>query len=265
LGTDEPGQEAAVANRFNDKYQDSIWPLKSVPWSHWSIVMTYLCKTAAVVLLFSSYCFSQEPVPILNARWERTTRQAPKPNIDLTVPAKPVLPENKNFQRKAREQRTDNPTDPYEASIEGRSAAMERAVQESRTPQSDDIAGYSYFADVRNDSGNTVEVIFWEYRFTEIARPANVIRRQFLCAIKLKNGDKGALSAFSLLGPSDVIGVESLAKSTDKIFNEEALVNRIEFADGNILQRDTWKFGDVKAAVERATSTPWGKEICRAL
>ena len=178
---------------------------------------------------------------------------------------KPVNPDEKNFQRKAREQRTDNPRDPYEDSIDGRSAAIDRAVQESRTPKADDVMGYTYVAEVRNDSGQTVEVIFWEYAFTEIARPTNVIRRQFLCGAKLKNGERKELSVFSLLGPSDALDVESLAKSTGKLFDEKVRVNRVELADGNILQRNDWKYADLKKAVERATSTPWGNEMCRAL
>ena len=118
---------------------------------------------------------------------------------------------------------------------------------------------------MRNDSGKTVEIIYWEYRFTEIANPANVVRRQFLCSVKLKNGASKELPAFSTLGPSEVIDANSLAKSTGKLFDEKVIVNRIEFADGAIVQRNNWKFEDVKKAVERATSTPWNKETCRAL
>lgn len=227
--------------------------------------MSVLLKASILVLLLSPYCFSQEPVPILRSHWRRTIKPAPKPNITAGGPVKPVNPDEKHFQRKAREQRTDNPRDPYEDSIEGRSAAIDRAVQESRTPKTDDVNGYSYVAEVRNDSGSTVEVIFWEYQFTEIARPTNVIRRQFLCGVKLKDGERKELSVFSLLGPSDALDVKSLAKSTDKLFDEKVQVNRIELSDGSVLQRDKWKYSDVKKAVEQVTSTPWGNEMCRAL
>ncbi len=73
------------------------------------------------------------------------------------------------------------------------------------------------------------------------------------------------MAAFSLLGPSDVIDAKSLAGSHGKLFEEAVQINRIEFADGAILQRIGWKFEDVKKGVERATGTPWGKEICRPL
>src|SRR5687768_7167002 len=227
--------------------------------------MGMLLKASVLVLLISPYCFSQDPMPVLRAGWERTTQRAPKTQTAAGGPAREVTADNKYFQRKAREGRTDMSVDPTEGSIDARSAAMDRAVQESRAPKLDDITGYSYVAEVRNDSGKKVEIIYWEYRFAEIARPANVVRRQFLCGVKLKNGEKRSLAAFSTLGPSDTIDLESLAKTTGKLFNEEVYVNRIEFSDGSILQRADWKYADVKAAVERATSTPWGEEICRGL
>ena len=217
------------------------------------------------VLMVASFCFSQDPLPVLRSTWQRTVQPAPKLNSSPQAPVRGVTADNKYFQRKAREQRTDITVDPNETTIDGRSAALEKVMEESRAPKLEDVKGFSYTAEVRNDSGKTVSVVYWEYYFTEIGRPANVTRRQFLCGVKLKNGEKRELSVFSLLGPSDTITFENLAKQTDKLFTEEVFVNRIEFSDGSILQRDDWKFADVKASVERATSTPWGKEICRSL
>jgi hypothetical protein len=155
--------------------------------------------------------------------------------------------------------------DPAESSIEGRSLAMDKAVRESRTPQPDDVAGFLYSVEMRNDTGSKIDVIFWEFIFTEIARPTNVIRRQFRCGADMKAGEKKTLSAFTTLGPSDVIDVESLSKTKSKLFEQTVRVNRIELSDGNTLQRHEWKYQDVKDAVQRATSTPWGTETCRAL
>ncbi|MEP6788407.1 MAG: hypothetical protein ABJB40_08250, partial [Acidobacteriota bacterium] len=103
------------------------------------------------------------------------------------------------------------------------------------------------------------------YRFTELANPSNVVRRQFLCSANIKPGDSKDLSVFSTLGPSDVISAESLAKATERLFDEKIIVNRIEFSDGAMIERRDWKYEDVRKAVERATSTHWGKEVCRGL
>ena len=226
--------------------------------------MTVLFKASILALLISPYCFAQDPMPVLGSSWERTIQKAPKPQ-PAQGPARGLTNDDKYFQRKAREARTDSPTDPNESTIDGRSAAMDRAVHEARTPKMDDVTGYRYVADVRNDSGKKVKVVYWEYRFVELARPTNITRRQFLCAVDLKAGNEIRLSAFSLLGPSDTIDAESLAKSNQKLFDERVQINRIEFADGTFRQRGNWKVEDVQAGVDRAASTPWGKEICRGL
>lgn len=222
-------------------------------------------NTFILVLLGSSYCFSQDPMPVLSLGWERMTQKAGAVDAAPISPARAVLPEDKYFQRKAREQRTDSPLDPNKDSMDARSAIIDKAIQESRTPKTEDVNGYSYKAQVRNDSGKTVKVIFWEYRFTEIAHPANFVRRQFLCGVNVKKGEKIDLWAFSLFGPSDTITVENLARSTEKLFDEKAQINRIEFSDDTVIQRKDWKYDDVRSTVERATSTPWGKEMCRGL
>jgi len=227
--------------------------------------MSVLFKTWILILFVGPFCFSQDPMPILRAGWQRTVQPAPKPEITAGGPAREVTADSKYFQRKAREGRTDVTMDPTESTVTARSAAIDKVVQESRAPQADDVRGYSYAAEVRNDSGKTVEIVYWEYRFAEIAHPANIVRRQFLCGVKLKSGEKAMLSAFSLLGPSETITLESLSKSTGKLFNEEAYVNRIEFTDGSILQHPDWKYSEVKSSVERATASPWGKEVCRPL
>ena len=227
--------------------------------------MSSLIKASIVLVLFVSGCVSQEPVPILSAKWQRTTIRAADPDVTPVGPVTPVMADTKNFQRKAREQRTDNPMDPNQESMEARSLAIDKAIRESRAPKADDQKGYTYTAEVRNDTGSTIAVIFWEYTFTELAKPSNIVRRQFLCRANMKDGEKKVLSAFSLLGPSDVIGVESLAKATEKLFDEKFQVNGIELADGTIIQRDNWNFKDLQPAVQRAVSKPWGHEICRAL
>ena len=226
--------------------------------------MSSVLKATMFLLCFSAFGFAQDPLPVVSSGWQRTVRHAPIPGTSA-LPARSITADDKYFQRQAREERTDKPMSPEQDSIDARSAALEKASQESRTPKADDTTGYTYTANVRNDSGKTVVVVFWEYSFGEVARPQNIVRRQFLCSVKLKNGQSKELSAFSQLGPSDVIDAKSLANPDGKLFNENVTVNRIEFADGSILQRGDWKFDDVKKDVERAVATPWGNEVCRRL
>jgi hypothetical protein len=69
----------------------------------------------------------------------------------------------------------------------------------------------------------------------------------------------------STLGPSDVISADSLTNSSGRLFDEKVLINRIEYSDGAILHRRDWKMDEVKAGIKKATSTPWGREVCRPL
>jgi hypothetical protein len=228
--------------------------------------MRILLIISVLPLLLVSNGFSQDPMPILNSSWQRTVQTAQKNIVETTPgPARAVTNDDKYFQRKSREQRTDSPYDPNVTTEDGRRAAMEKAVQESRTPSLDDAAGYSYFTTVRNDSGKTVKIVFWEYRFTELARPTNIVRRHFVCSVNLKNGDSRQLSAFSLLAPSEVIDAQSLSSSNGKLFDEKVVVNRIEFSDGTFRQRGNFNYEEVKTAAERTTGTPRGGETCRVL
>jgi hypothetical protein len=219
----------------------------------------------ASMLVFAPFCYSQDPLPVISSSWRLSTQKGEKVEVPASGPAKALTPDDQNFARNVRALRTDHEQDPGETTPDGRRAELDKIEQQARTPQPNDVHGYSYLAKVRNDGDRTVKIIFWEYRFTEIAHPANVVRRQFLCSVNLKKGSEIDLTAFSALGPTDVINADSLAKSKEKLFDEFVQVNRIEYSDDSVVQRGNWKLADVKAAVQSVTSTPWGKEICRAL
>ena len=67
------------------------------------------------------------------------------------------------------------------------------------------------------------------------------------------------------MGPSDVISVGSLSNKTENLFEENIVINRIEYSDGTIWQRKGWNFGEVRLGIARAVGTPWGTEMCRSL
>ena len=227
--------------------------------------MSLVVRISAFVLIFSAFCIAQDPMPVLESSWQRTVRKEQQVEVPASGPARALTNDDKNFQRNVRAARTDNPENPSDLTIDGRRAALDKIEQQARTPSAKSVPGFMYWVRARNDGNKTAKVIYWEYSFTELATPTNVVRRQFLCSVNLKKGSEMELSAFSTLGPTDVINADSLAKSNEKVFDEKVQINRIEYADDTILQRGNWKLADVKTAVDRATSTPWGKEICRPL
>jgi hypothetical protein len=176
-----------------------------------------------------------------------------------------MIPENKVLQRNERAQAPLGVRDPNADTIDGRSAALEKNVQEARSPKPAAVDGFVYQVKVRNASSRVIEVVFWEYQFKELSNPMNVVRRQFLCGVKIKPAKEKELLAFSVSGPSDVISVDSLTNKPGNLFAEKVVINRVEYADGSILQRKDWNFAEVRPGIERAIKTPWGGEMCRAI
>jgi hypothetical protein len=110
-----------------------------------------------------------------------------------------------------------------------------------------------------------IEVIFWEYQFKELPTSTTISRRQFLCGVAIKPEKDKELQAFSLSAPHDVVSVAALAKKSGEAGEEKVVINRVEYADGSIWQRNDWSFGDVRLSYARAVATPWGAEMCRGL
>jgi hypothetical protein len=174
-----------------------------------------------------------------------------------------MIPQNKNFEKNRRANTSPGERDPNLDTIDGRSAALERAVQESRAPKP--VDGYAYRTKIHNAGAKVIEVIFWEYQFKPLGTTSTISRRQFLCGVLIKPEKDKELQAFSLSGPSEVVSVDALAKKSGDAGEEKVLINRIEYADGSIWQRKDWSFGEVRLGYARAVATPWGTEMCRGL
>ena len=228
-----------------------------------SALMLLFVMSAAVPV-----CIAQGgTVSVIDSNWKIVRESAKKGETIGAIPAPAMTEQNKNFQRNARENQMmqRSSIDPNEMTVDGRAAQLEKMSQEARAANFDATIGYSYTANVKNDTEKTVVTIFWEYRFTEIATPANVTSRHFICGVKMKTGDKRELIAQSILGPSNTISVKSLESTTDKLFDEKVIINRIEFSDDSVLNRRDWKYDDFKESIKRVTAKSWGKEVCRIL
>jgi hypothetical protein len=205
------------------------------------------------------------PLAVLTYKWSKSRQVVEVLEAPSTGPAPAMTAADKNFARSRRVNDPAGVRDPNADTLDARSAAMEKNVQESRTPKPKAVDGFAYRVKVQNSSSKVVEVVFWEYQFTESSNPANVVRRQFLCGVNIKPDKEKELQAFSLSGPSDVISVGSLASKSENLFQEKVLINRVEYSDGSIWQRKDWNFAEVRLGVARATGTPWGTEMCRGL
>ena len=202
------------------------------------------------------------PVSVVSFKWFKD-RQSPPQNEPSKAPAAAMIPQNKNYERNRRGNMSPGERDPNLDTMDGRSAAMEKAVQDSRAPKP--VDGFAYRAKIHNGTTKPIEIVFWEYQFTGSVGGAPLLRRQFLCGVTLKPEKDKELQAFSLSGPHDVIDVGTLARKSPDPGADKVVINRIEFADGSIWQRKDWNFGEVRLSYARAVATPWGTEMCRGL
>jgi hypothetical protein len=206
-------------------------------------------------------------VTVLSFKWVKTRQTVAAPDNDATAaPAGSVTPADKNFQRNVRINEPARTRDVKEDDLDVRSAALEKNVQEARKAQPKRLDGFTYKVKVQNAGDKVIEIVFFEYQFTESAAPSNTTRRQFLCGVNIKPGKEKELSAFSLSGPSEVVSVESLGNKDANLFREKVVINRVEYSDGSIWQRKDWNFAEIKQGYTRAVGTPWtAGEMCRGL
>lgn len=206
------------------------------------------------------------PVAVLGFKWSQTRQEGEKIELDDKTPARSVIPANRNFQRNARVNDPVGTRDPNADTIDGRSAAIEKNVQEARAPKTKAVDGYAYRVKVQNGSAKVVEIVFWEYQFVDPANAATVARRQFLCGVSIKPDKEKELQAFSTFGPTDLVNGGSLANRSENAFREQVVINRVEYTDGSVWQRKDWNAVEIKQTYTRAMATPWGaQEMCRRL
>ena len=203
------------------------------------------------------------PLSVANFKWSRARRVPPTQEVQGNAPARAVIPQNKIFARTARENESPGARDPNGDTIDGRSAALEKSVAESRAQQSEPVEGFAYRIKVQNQLTKNIEAVFWEYRFQDPANPDLLSRRQFLCGVDIKAGKSKELEGFSRSGPTDVVDVKTLNSGTP--FKESVLINRIEYTDGTLWQRKGWSTAEVKASYDRVLREPWLPGMCKGL
>lgn len=96
--------------------------------------------------------------------------------------------------------------------------------------------GYKYRARVTNVGSKNIRAIVWEYRFTE-AGSGEAHSHRFRTVTRIGPGRSKELVAFSYAPPSRTINVASLGLKGSKPFEEQVLINRVEYSDGSTWQR----------------------------
>ncbi len=194
------------------------------------------------------------PVVVISFKWLKDRQPAENAVTGLMSPQPAMIAANRNFEKQRRVNAPAGERDPNADTLDGRSAELDRIVQESR--QAKPVDGFSYQVRLQNASPKLTQTIFWEYQFTESANPTNVARRHFVCTVKVKPQKDKDLQVFSMSGPSNVINVKSLSKGSGNQFQEAVVINRVEYADGSFWQRKDWNLDDIKVTGKTDRAMP---------
>ena len=209
---------------------------------------------------------TDSPLVVTSFKWSRERRNVETTQPEQgTVPQRAMIPQNKVFARNARINDPAGARDPNADTLDGRSEALEKSVQESRNTKPKSSDGYAYKIKVQNPGPKAIEIVFWEYQFQDSADAALFARRQFLCGVNIAASKSKDLEGFSLSGPSEVVNVKTLANKSDNAFKERVIINRVEYADGSIWQRKEWSLNEVKASYERVLREQWTPGTCKGL
>src|SRR5690242_9803354 len=203
------------------------------------------------------------PLTVVSYKWSRARRAVEAKTDEGAGPARAMIPQNKNFARNARVNDPAGVRDPNADTLDGRSEALEKSVQQSRNTNPTATDGFLYKIKVQNGGGKVIEIVFWEYQFQDPADASLVARRQFLCGVNIPSGKSKDLEGFSVSGPSEVVNVKTLADKSEN--KERVLVNRVEYSDGSIWQRTDWSLNEVKASYERVLREQWTPGMCKGL
>lgn len=229
-------------------------------------ILLFLTVLLSLMIPQQSQVNDASAIAVLSYKWMRARRVIENPEADgITPPASAMIAANKNFARNVRVNDPQGVRDPNADTLDGRSAQMEKNVQEARSPRMKPVDGFSYRIKVQNNATNVIEVLFWEYQFSDGSNQPNVTRHQFICGVSIRPGKDKELEGFSMTSPGGVINVDALTRKSPNPLQENVVINRVEYADGSMWQRSDWSLKEVKPTYERALKEPWLPGMCKTL
>src|SRR5215213_2362984 len=116
-------------------------------------VLLLLSLLLSLLIPFQSQTATTEaglPMEVTSYKWSRARRTPLVPEPEGNTPVRAVIPQNKIFARNARVNDPAGARDPNSDTLDGRSAALDKAIAESRAPQAQPVDGFAYRIKVKN-------------------------------------------------------------------------------------------------------------------
>lgn len=115
-----------------------------------------------------------------------------------------------------------------------------RREKEAGLPSSSQREKYHYRVTIENKGRKTIQAIHWDYVFSDPETGAESDRHQFYNREKIGPGKKKELSTFDFSPPTRTVNANEADKKIDSQFKSSIVINRIEYTDGSIWQRDSF-------------------------
>lgn len=227
--------------------------------------MTFLLFLPMLLVPFSApqepNTSADAPVSVLSFKWFKDRRFGD--SLDGTVTAPSETNDRSRTRNVVRSPRVVDNSGMRDQNGGGtRTPAGDRMARDQFEPIPPPVEGFTYRARIQNKSTKAMKAVFLQFEFTEKANRANISRRQFVCRAKVKPDKREDLSAFSLNGPSNVVSVRSLSNKSGGEFQESVVINRVEYDDGSVWQREGWNFDEVKLTLKSGSNRV---QPCRGL
>lgn len=129
-----------------------------------------------------------------------------------------------------------------------RSRELRKIEHEAKRSSVKEIDLFLYKIKVRNTDARTIKYVYLEYQIIDPANPNSASRRQFFCDQKIKTNRLAVFEVLSAVPPlARTVSVKA-AGAPKYTFEEKVVINRIEYSDDSVWQRDGWDFPNPAAA-----------------
>jgi hypothetical protein len=97
---------------------------------------------------------------------------------------------------------------------------------------------YIYRAKVSNTGSKAIRKLVWEYVFFDPNTQKEIGRRRYESKVNIRPGKSSSMVETSISPPTGTIDATQTGKELKSQYSEQVVIQRIEYADGTVWQRD---------------------------
>lgn len=193
---------------------------------------------ASVLLLATLSPVAQESksleapgVTVLQSKWRKETRPIATDDGVITDQEK-----QREYEQKLRDTLNDN-------SVRARAGEPQRSLpvppRSTQVVFGRDAVRYSYEIKVANNGTKRITKLVWDYVVFDRDTQKRVGNHKFTSEVNIDPGARKKLTGYSTSSPATVVDVSKSGTEEPDQYTERVIINRIEYSDGTVWQRDS--------------------------